>query len=206
MSPASNKNVAAETEVTATCNMTLEKISDDQTAHSEPGAESDALPAAVHREMNEGNGNDSPMANDVCTKKEDILEEKESQELKDVRSASYRLNDDTKQGKMPILMNQNLNSTRTDEDSTLRAMKKAARRNLDGDSSGLKLADQALQPVATPPVWQTTSGRSGGILLGVRANVLDLSLIVEGEFYIKIHMCNKTDKFKWILMAVYGPA
>ncbi|WVZ52759.1 hypothetical protein U9M48_003788 [Paspalum notatum var. saurae] len=145
-SPTSNKNVAAETEVTATCNMTLEKISDDQTVHSEPGAESDALTAAVHREMNEGPGNDSPMANDLCTEKEDILEEKESQELWDVRSASYRLNDET-------------NLPYADEDSTLRAMKKAARRNLDGDSSGLKLADQALQPVATPPVWQTTSGK-----------------------------------------------
>ncbi|KAJ1259145.1 hypothetical protein BS78_10G131600 [Paspalum vaginatum] len=49
-------------------------------------------------------------------------------------------------------------------------------------------------------------GRSGGILLGVRANALDLSLIVEGEFYIKFHLCNRTDNFKWILMVVYGPA
>jgi hypothetical protein len=29
---------------------------------------------------------------------------------------------------------------------------------------------------------------------------------VEGEFYIKCHLCNKIDNFKWILMAVYGPA
>ncbi|KAJ1290602.1 hypothetical protein BS78_02G256700 [Paspalum vaginatum] len=49
-------------------------------------------------------------------------------------------------------------------------------------------------------------GKSGCIFLGVRANVLDLSLIVEGEFYIKFHLCNRTDKFEWILMAVYGPA
>ncbi|KAJ1255071.1 hypothetical protein BS78_K293300 [Paspalum vaginatum] len=49
-------------------------------------------------------------------------------------------------------------------------------------------------------------GKSGGILLGVRANVLDPSLIVEGEFYVKFHLCNRTDKFEWILMAVYGPA
>ena len=34
-------------------------------------------------------------------------------------------------------------------------------------------------------------GRSRGILLGVRANVLDVSLIVEGEFYIKFHLCNR---------------
>ena len=49
-------------------------------------------------------------------------------------------------------------------------------------------------------------GRSGGILLGINASFLDLSLIVEGEFYIKFHLCNKSDNFKWILMAVYGPA
>jgi len=49
-------------------------------------------------------------------------------------------------------------------------------------------------------------GRSGGILLGINAMVLDLSLIVEGEFFIKFHLLNKNDDFKWILMAVYGPA
>jgi hypothetical protein len=36
--------------------------------------------------------------------------------------------------------------------------------------------------------------------------MLHLSLIVEGEFYIKFHLCNKADNFKWILMVVYGPA
>jgi hypothetical protein len=51
-------------------------------------------------------------------------------------------------------------------------------------------------------------GRSGGILLGVNTEMLYLSfsLIVEGEFYIKYHLCNKADNFKWILMVVYGPA
>ena len=50
-------------------------------------------------------------------------------------------------------------------------------------------------------------GRSGGILLGVNSSVLDLSIIVEGKFFIKlIHLRNKNDDFKWILMAVYGLA
>jgi hypothetical protein len=31
-------------------------------------------------------------------------------------------------------------------------------------------------------------------------------MIVEGDFFIKFHLCNKSDNFKWILMAVYGPA
>jgi exonuclease III len=57
-------------------------------------------------------------------------------------------------------------------------------------------------------VWHCLppKGRAGGILLGVNETVLDISMIVEGEFYIKFHLCNKLDKFKWILMAVYGPA
>ena len=49
-------------------------------------------------------------------------------------------------------------------------------------------------------------GRSGGILLGINASFLDLSLIVEGEFYIKFHLCNKSDNFKWILMAENNPS
>jgi exonuclease III len=57
-------------------------------------------------------------------------------------------------------------------------------------------------------VWHCLppKGRSGGILLGINATILDLSVIVEGEFYVRFHLMNKTDKFKWILMAVYGPA
>ena len=49
-------------------------------------------------------------------------------------------------------------------------------------------------------------GRSGGILLGINSAVLDLSFIAEGEFFIKFHLRNKSDDFKWILMAVYGLA
>ena len=49
-------------------------------------------------------------------------------------------------------------------------------------------------------------GRSGGILLGINSTVLDLSIIVEGEFFIKFHLRNRNDDFKWILMALYGPA
>src|SRR5438128_12612804 len=49
-------------------------------------------------------------------------------------------------------------------------------------------------------------GRSGGILLGLKAASFDLSLIVEEEFFIKFHLSNKSDNFKWILMVVYGLA
>jgi hypothetical protein len=49
-------------------------------------------------------------------------------------------------------------------------------------------------------------GRSRGILLGVRRDIFDLTLMVEGEFFVKFHLNNRVDNFKWILMAVYGPA
>jgi hypothetical protein len=48
--------------------------------------------------------------------------------------------------------------------------------------------------------------RSEGILVGVRANVPDVSLIMEGELYIKFHLCNRAYKFKWILTDMYGVA
>jgi hypothetical protein len=42
-------------------------------------------------------------------------------------------------------------------------------------------------------IWHClpSRGRSCGILLGVNAAVLDSSLIVEGEFYIKFHLYKK---------------
>lgn len=36
--------------------------------------------------------------------------------------------------------------------------------------------------------------------------VLDILSIVEGEFYVKFHVWNKSDGFQWILVAVYGAA
>lgn len=39
-------------------------------------------------------------------------------------------------------------------------------------------------------------GGFGRIILGNNGSVLELSLIVEGQFYIKFHLCNKLGKFK----------
>jgi endonuclease/exonuclease/phosphatase family metal-dependent hydrolase len=49
-------------------------------------------------------------------------------------------------------------------------------------------------------------GRSGGMLLGVDLNCFDIGAIDEGDHYIKFHLCNKSDDFKWELVVVYGPA
>jgi exonuclease III len=57
-------------------------------------------------------------------------------------------------------------------------------------------------------LWHTMApkGRSGGMLLGVDLQVVDIGAIDEGDFYVKFHLCNKSDSFKWALIAVYGPA
>jgi hypothetical protein len=49
-------------------------------------------------------------------------------------------------------------------------------------------------------------GRSGGILLGIDLSRFDIGAIEEGVFFVKFHLCNKEDSFKWALVAVYGPA
>jgi hypothetical protein len=50
------------------------------------------------------------------------------------------------------------------------------------------------------------NGRSGGMLLGVDLQCFDIGSIDEGDHYIKFHLSNKGDEFKWALVLVYGPA
>lgn len=49
-------------------------------------------------------------------------------------------------------------------------------------------------------------GRSGGILLGVRCETLEVRNIVFGDFTIKFRVRSKEDGFLWALVAVYGAA
>jgi exonuclease III len=57
-------------------------------------------------------------------------------------------------------------------------------------------------------IWhcKEPNGRSGGILLGIDLDVYDIGAIDEGDYYVKFHLCNKIDYFKWALVAVYVPA
>jgi hypothetical protein len=50
------------------------------------------------------------------------------------------------------------------------------------------------------------NGRSGGMLLGVNLQIFDIGAIDEGDHFIKFHLCNKSNDFKWALVVVYGPA
>ena len=49
-------------------------------------------------------------------------------------------------------------------------------------------------------------GRSGGILLGVRTETMNVLASSDGDFHIKFHIRNKADNFTWTLVAVYGAA
>jgi hypothetical protein len=44
------------------------------------------------------------------------------------------------------------------------------------------------------------------MLLGVDLHVFDIGAIDEGDHFIKFHLCNKSNDFKWALVVVYEPA
>ena len=56
-------------------------------------------------------------------------------------------------------------------------------------------------------LWHVKEPRGcSGRILGIDLNVYDIGAIDEGNHYVKFHLCNKMDGFKWALVVVYGPA
>src|SRR3990170_7280138 len=49
-------------------------------------------------------------------------------------------------------------------------------------------------------------GRSGGILLGVKCETLEVINVVRGDFAVKFRVRSEVDGFRWALVAVYGAA
>jgi hypothetical protein len=49
-------------------------------------------------------------------------------------------------------------------------------------------------------------GRSGGMLLDVRTDTMDVLASSDGEYHIKLTIQNKADDFIWSLVDVYGAA
>ena len=43
-------------------------------------------------------------------------------------------------------------------------------------------------------------------LLGMRTDTMEVVDVSDGDFHIKMHICNKSDNFIWSLVVVYGPA
>jgi hypothetical protein len=57
-------------------------------------------------------------------------------------------------------------------------------------------------------VWHSRPprGRSGGILVGIKTDTMDVLACSNGDFHVKLHMRNKLDNFTWSLVAIYGAA
>jgi exonuclease III len=54
--------------------------------------------------------------------------------------------------------------------------------------------------------WTAPHGRSGGILLGVNLDAMDVGGIDDGDFYVKFKLRDRKSDFKWVLVAMYGAA
>jgi hypothetical protein len=49
-------------------------------------------------------------------------------------------------------------------------------------------------------------GRSGGLLIGVRTDSMEVLANSDGEYHIKLTIRNRADNFIWSLVSVYGAA
>jgi hypothetical protein len=54
--------------------------------------------------------------------------------------------------------------------------------------------------------WTAPHGRSGGLLLGVNLDVLDVGSIDDGDFFVKFRLRDRRSDFKWVLVAIYRAA
>jgi hypothetical protein len=54
--------------------------------------------------------------------------------------------------------------------------------------------------------WLSSSGHSGGILLGVKHDLMEVGAFQEGEYFTSALVRSKKDDFKWEVVVVYGPA
>jgi exonuclease III len=49
-------------------------------------------------------------------------------------------------------------------------------------------------------------GRSGGIVVGINSDTLQVLKVDTGDFCVKLHIKCKRDGFEWIMVSVYGAA
>jgi exonuclease III len=55
-------------------------------------------------------------------------------------------------------------------------------------------------------VWKHSKGHSGGILLGVKEEVLEMEDSEVGEFFVSMVLRQRLTNFRWEVIYVYGPA
>lgn len=54
--------------------------------------------------------------------------------------------------------------------------------------------------------WIPSSGRSGGILVGINLEYLEVGSFIDGEFMLQLNLWDKKLKVKWNIITVYGAA
>jgi hypothetical protein len=69
-----------------------------------------------------------------------------------------------------------------------------------------RLLDRLSRGVDFEWTSQPPRGRSGGILLGVRSDTMEVLARSTGDYHIKLHIRNRANNFTWSLVAVYGAA
>lgn len=55
-------------------------------------------------------------------------------------------------------------------------------------------------------LWNSSKGKSRGILVGVLLDRFDVGSFNQGEFMLKVNLWDKVLKIKWNLLVVYGAA
>jgi hypothetical protein len=78
------------------------------------------------------------------------------------------------------------------------AISKAGRRNYSQSLLNRLSGGIDFQWFSRPP-----RGRSGGMLVGVRSDTMEVLASSDGEYHIKLTIRNKADNFTWSLVAVY---
>jgi len=54
--------------------------------------------------------------------------------------------------------------------------------------------------------WVPAKGHSGGILLGVRGDILEVENWVTGNFFVEAQVRHRSSNLRWSFLTVYGPA
>jgi hypothetical protein len=55
-------------------------------------------------------------------------------------------------------------------------------------------------------IWNSSNGKSGGILVGIRKEFYDVGSFRQGDFMLQLNLWDKQNQVKWNLLVVYGAA
>ncbi|XP_008670515.2 uncharacterized protein [Zea mays] len=158
------RNIVVGSDSTNGCNFLLQNIPDEQLVSNKKGVGPSVVLTSAHTAMN------MPAACCWSMGQRSFAFEREGQPMDDVRKIERSLHIGAGQVKLPIPPEKKLMPPGKDEDSTLKAMKRASRRNLDGDLSGFKPAGQALRTVSTSslPIGPFQSGYPFGVTEAIK--------------------------------------